>query len=184
MGGKIKVMKLYLVRHGQTDWNVAHLAQGRTDVPLNEIGIMQAKELRDKVRDMKFDACYSSPLERAMETAKIVVDGRCKIIKDNLLVERCFGDYEGRTPPGDWLKYWSFGYNEDSAGMEPLEDVFERTKIFLDKLKKTHAPGDSILVVGHGGTLKTMHYNIVGYDDNTDLMETHFGNGEIWEYEI
>ena len=177
-------MKLYLVRHGQTDWNVQMLAQGRTDIPLNSTGIAQAEALRDRVKDYKFDICYCSPLVRAAKTAEIVVDGRCKIVPDKLLVERCFGKYEGTSPADDWLKYWHLDCNDDEMGMEPLTKVFERSKEFLEKIRKNHSSDASILVVGHGGMLKTLHYNIVGYEDDTDFMSMHFKNGDIWEYEI
>ncbi|MBR3176889.1 histidine phosphatase family protein [Candidatus Saccharibacteria bacterium] len=177
-------MKLYLVRHGQTDWNVQMLAQGRTDIPLNSTGIAQAEALRDRVKDYKFDICYCSPLVRAAKTAEIVVDGRCKIVPDKLLVERCFGKYEGTSPTDDWLKYWHLDCNDDEMGMEPLTKVFERSKEFLEKIRKNHSSDASILIVGHGGMLKTLHYNIVGYEDDTDFMSMHFKNGDIWEYEL
>ena len=63
---------LYIVRHGQTDWNVRQLRQGRTDIELNETGIEQAMELRDKLKSVKIDVCYASPLKRAMKTAQII----------------------------------------------------------------------------------------------------------------
>lgn len=177
-------MKIYLVRHGQTDWNVQMMAQGQTDIPLNETGIEQAEALRDKVRDYDFDICYCSPLVRAVKTAEIVVDGRCKVVKDKLLIERSFGKYEGTTPTDDWLKYWRLDYHDDEMGMEPLTAVFERSREFFEKIKKKHPADAKILVVGHGGMLKTLHYNIVGYDQNTDFMNVHFKNGDIWEYEV
>ena len=177
-------MKIYLVRHGQTDWNVKRIAQGRTDIPLNETGIAQAEALRDKIRNKTIDVCYSSPLSRAKRTAEIVVDGRCGIITDDLLVERCFGTFEGTNPGEAWLKYWTLGHPRDVEGLEPLDDVFLRTKKFIQKIKAEHAPDECILIVGHGGLLKTMHFNIVGYDYDTDFMSRHLGNGEIWEYEI
>ena len=89
-------MKVYIVRHGQTDWNVQHKAQGRSDIPLNETGRRQAEELRDKIKDIKFDAVYASPLKRARETAEIATDGEYKIVFDDRLMERSFGDFEGK----------------------------------------------------------------------------------------
>ena len=68
-------MRLYIARHGQTDWNVQHKAQGRTDIPLNDIGKKQAAELRNQIKDIEFDAVYASPLKRATETAQIAIDG-------------------------------------------------------------------------------------------------------------
>ena len=63
-------MRLILVRHGQTDWNLKHLMQGMTDIPLNETGKMQAFNVKEKLKNVKLDICSSSPLSRAIETAK------------------------------------------------------------------------------------------------------------------
>ena len=78
-------MKLYLARHGQTDWNLEHKAQGQVDIPLNDTGIKQAEELKDKLKSYDFDICYCSPLKRAIQTAEIAVDGRTQIILDGNL---------------------------------------------------------------------------------------------------
>ena len=86
-------MKLVLVRHGQTDWNIGKLAQGQCDIPLNATGIKQANEARDKLAGYDFNTRYSSPLSRAAETAKIIC-GDQPIIYDDLLKERAFGEYE------------------------------------------------------------------------------------------
>ena len=63
-------MRLILVRHGQTDWNLKHLMQGMTDIPLDETGKMQAFNVKEKLKNVKLDICFSSPLSRAIETAK------------------------------------------------------------------------------------------------------------------
>ena len=87
---------LYIIRHGQTDWNVEHKLQGRTDIPLNENGRKMAVEAHEKYKDIKIDICYSSPLSRAYETAQTVLEGRnVQIIRDDRLMEMSFGKYEG-----------------------------------------------------------------------------------------
>ena len=89
-------MKVYIARHGQTDWNIQHRAQGRTDIPLNETGRTQAKALYENIKDIKFTAVYASPLRRAAETAQIATDGKYNILYDDRLAERSFGDFEGK----------------------------------------------------------------------------------------
>lgn len=64
-------MKLYIARHGQTDWNVEHKAQGRTDIPLNDIGKKQAEQLRENIKNIKFDVVYASPLKRAAKLRRL-----------------------------------------------------------------------------------------------------------------
>lgn len=83
---------IYLVRHGETEWNVKKLIQGQKDIPLNEKGKKQA----GKLKKIKFDAIYSSDLKRAAETAKIIAGKRrLKIIKSTALRERYFGKFQG-----------------------------------------------------------------------------------------
>lgn len=92
-------MKLYLVRHGQTDWNLQDKIQGWADVPLNDAGIKQAERLRDQLHKKNIipDKVYASPLQRVRSTAKIITDGKQQIIIDERLMERNVGELEGRS---------------------------------------------------------------------------------------
>ena len=183
-------MKIFAVRHGQTDWNQASRIQGRTDVPLNELGRKQAEELHGKVADLEFDICYASPLKRAAETAEIVVDGRCEIIYDERLMERFFGDFEGKVAPDyKWTglvkeDLYDRRANMSEGGMESIKELLARSRSFLESLIASHDADAQILVVAHGAILKTLHYNIIGYDDDTDFYDFHLENGEIVEYDI
>ena len=67
-------MTIILVRHGQTDWNLKKLMQGRTDIPLNETGRVQALEVKEKLKNERIDICFSSPLSRTLTTAKIITN--------------------------------------------------------------------------------------------------------------
>ena len=176
-------MKLYLVRHGQTDWNLEGKAQGHSDIPLNETGVHQAEELRDKLKGLDFDVCYSSPLKRAAQTAEIVADGCTKIVFDDDLKERNFGDYEGKTP--DWKQdVFDRRLNTSEGGIEPIKDVLARSKRVLDRIKAENSKDAKVLVVGHGALFKALHFNVVGYDDNTDFRDFHLDNGAVVEYDI
>ncbi len=87
----------YIFRHGETDWNLNKRVQGWTDIPLNETGISQAKQLAQKLCDVNFDVIYSSPLARALMTAEIVADrNNCPVITNDGLRERCLGIFEGK----------------------------------------------------------------------------------------
>ncbi len=178
-------MKLYLVRHGQTDWNTRHLVQGSSDNALNAEGIRQAEELRDRIAGIQFDICFSSPLARAYRTAEIITNGRCRIVTSPLLAERYFGEYEGVVPSEDWMKYWTFSEGDKGdGGMETLTSSFERAGKFIEIIKKNFPNDSKILVVSHGGILKVIHYVITGYDENTDLTQVHFENCDIRQYDI
>ena len=92
-------MPIYIARHGQTDWNLLEKWQSTTDVPLNKTGYQQAENLRDKLAEqgVRFSAAMTSPLVRAVETAKVLLQGSHVIAQDNLaLIELDMGDYEGR----------------------------------------------------------------------------------------
>ena len=69
-------MKLYIIRHGQTDWNLARKLQGCTDIPLNEHGRYVAELTREGLKDVPFDVAFTSPLSRAKETAEIILKDR------------------------------------------------------------------------------------------------------------
>ena len=180
----IKYMKLYLVRHGQTDWNLNHKAQGQTDIPLNATGIRQAEELGDKLKNYQFDKCYVSPLKRAAQTAEIAVGNRTEFIFLDDLKERCFGSLEGTNPKtweGDNLDLKT---NINFGGMESIKDLLARSKRVLERIKAENSADAKILIVGHGSFLKTMHFNIVGYTDETDFRSFRLENGDMAEYEI
>ena len=87
---------LYLMRHGQTDWNREYRLQGRTDIPLNDTGREMAAKARERYPDLSVDICYCSPLSRARETAEIFLAGRnVPIVPDGRIAEMSFGKYEG-----------------------------------------------------------------------------------------
>jgi probable phosphoglycerate mutase len=147
-----------MMRHGRTDWNVRHKIQGRTDIPLNDEGREMAKAAGKECQNIHFDICYSSPLVRARETARLVLQDRdIPIICDERLREMSFGIYEGiensfQIPdcPVNEL-FWNPAQYVAVEGGESFEELYARTGSFL---KEIVAPaldaGKDILIVGHG----------------------------------
>ncbi len=177
-------MVIYMVRHGQTDYNKQRIMQGLTDVPLNETGISQALDAKEKLKNVNFDTCFSSPLKRAKKTAEIIVDGKCKVMEDNLLLECSMGELEKK--PYDLYKslgYWNYELNCNEHGVESIKDLFKRAKKFLDKIKNNHS-NETILIVSHGALIRALHYVIIGYDSNTDFLKFNVKNAEVYKYEI
>ena len=131
---------LYILRHGKTDWNAAFKLQGRTDIKLNEEGREMAQDAAIQARDIDFDICFSSPLIRALETARIVLHDRDIPIEcDDRLMEMCFGEYEGIERsfdipdcPINALFKDPVNYTADK-GAESFEELFERTGDFLNE---------------------------------------------------
>ena len=150
---------LYLMRHGQTDWNVENRMQGHTDVPLNDTGRAMAREAREKYKDIHFDVCFTSNLSRAKETAEIFLEGRgVPIIEDERLIEVGLGNYEGLIAEERW-KVWQFfrdpEHYQAENGVEPMEQIMERVTSFLnERVYPLLDEGKDVLLVSHGGTSK------------------------------
>ena len=147
-----------ILRHGKTDWNVLHKIQGRTDIPLNEEGILSARKAKETVASFDFDICYTSPLIRAKQTAEIVTDGlEIEVITDNRLTEIGFGELEGAEgvygkPDHPMYKFFFDPANYVAAsGAESLDELFLRIKSFYDDvLSRLILDGKNVLVVAHG----------------------------------
>jgi broad specificity phosphatase PhoE len=94
----LKIKNIYLIRHGETDWNRDQRFQGQTDIPLNQTGREQAEQLVTELQDLKIDCIYSSPLSRAYETAQIATSYlQIQILKESRLKETNIGGAEGLT---------------------------------------------------------------------------------------
>lgn len=182
-------MKIYLARHGQTDWNKEMRAQGRKDLSLNETGRLQAEKMRNNIKNLEFDAVYTSPLKRAAETAKIAVGDRYDINYHDLLLERSFGDFEGKV-----VKSWSElvdGVNIDDINLieipgnvETVQSVITRASNFIEFLKQNYDNDARILVIGHGGMSKAFDWILSKHTKNDVYGATHLSNAEVKEYEI
>lgn len=160
--GKSKLTTLYIVRHGQTDWNVAGITQGQTDVPLNKAGEKQAKELAIKLDKIHFDTAYSSDLARAHRTAEIIaLEKKIAITTSKALRERHFGRFEGkkwqdneRELQKDLEKIQKLSEGEKAIyqsidNREPEDTVISRVITFLREVAVGNAE-KKVLVVSHG----------------------------------
>ena len=157
-GRKGAAMNIWFVRHGETANNKEKLLQGRSDAPLNENGISQAETARAffNSRGISIDAVYSSPLCRAVQTARIIAGEDAEITEDELLIEMDYGPYEGTSllePDPEIIRFFSdFVHNPAPEGMESLDHVKERMSMFLQKLKDSDA--ENILVATHAIAMK------------------------------
>ena len=169
-------MKIWIARHGQTDLNKKKLMQGRTDAPLNEKGIEQARRSRQNIGDVRFDAVYSSPLQRAKLTGAIIggVD-ISEVIEDPRIIETDFGRYEKRRYYALGLPmtaYWTMPRIFPAPPtVESIESMKERASSFLKELE-TH-DYDNVLVACHGGSCALF----CGYLDE-DVGRTSLGAGK------
>lgn len=134
---------LYLIRHGETVDNAAHLMQGQTQGRLNAVGLRQAEELRERFRQQRVDAFVSSDLCRAIETCEVIAEPHGAMVQPTpLLRERDWGDFTGRYIPD--LQGLPFPEN-----VESLEEMKRRARRFLDEMSSRY-PNQTVLAVGHG----------------------------------
>lgn len=163
-------MKLYIIRHGQTDWNRARRLQGRTDIPLNEWGRRVAELTREGLKDVTFDMAFTSPLVRAKETAEIILkDRNVPLIEDERIIEVNFGAYEGEDFRLDNENLQNFFSQPELYypvdGSESMESIFERTADFLSELyENPKYQNSTILIATHGAALCGLLCNIKKWD--------------------
>lgn len=137
-------MNIYILRHGQTNYNKDGKFQGQTDIPLNETGIKQAQEAKELLKDFNFDLVISSPLVRALKTAQIVTNNS-EIKTDKRIIERSFGTLEGNYSVQDFEEKTQL-YN-----IETYEKLCSRVYPFLDELIQNNKNMQNVLIVCHEG---------------------------------
>lgn len=144
---------LGLVRHGQTDWNAQLRLQGSSDIPLNEIGIAQAKSAAAKFNISDWDVIAASPLSRAKDTAQAIAEIlglRVVIIPE--LIERSFGEAEGLSHT-EWRT--RFESKEPIPGLESMEELEARSNRLLEIIANEY-DGLRVLGVSHGSLIRKL----------------------------
>lgn len=171
---------IYVVRHGQTDWNLEGRFQGRIDIELNEKGREQAEKTKKKLDGIKFDKVFSSPLKRAYETAQIITDEPIEI--DDRIIERGNGQLEGRLKK-ECVNMVDFtDENEQKLGIELLPDFRGRITDFFDELEKNYV-GKNVLVVTHAGVSIYVRCYFEGEPKDGNYNNYKLKNCEVLEYD-
>lgn len=146
-------MKIYLIRHGQTDWNVQGRFQGREDIPLNEKGIDQAKICGEVLQGTDFHAVISSPLIRAKKTAEIIAEyvSVGQVITEEGITERDFSKVSGMTAK-EREAYYASGQPDDREPWEELcARMFAGMKKYADQYKD-----QNIIIISHGASINSV----------------------------
>lgn len=171
-------MKLYLIRHGETDWNRLMRFQGREDIPLNETGISQAEACGRALAGAGVQAVFTSPLVRTRRTGEIIAEQLAlpREAVQNLpeLIERDLGEYSGQYIK-DRSDYFSISAGSEAGGMEPFAHVLARMEKALEKLDKTGIP--VIAAVSHGAAINVLIAGLSDYEMGTG--KTKLSNGGI-----
>lgn len=167
-------MKIYLFRHGETDWNKAKKLQGQSDIPLNEFGRELAVKTAEALKQVPFDAAFSSPLCRAVETAETILGDRdVPLVLDQRLKEINFGKWEGQEfaaakKDASHPLYPFFCRPEcyiPPQGAETLQQAMERGKEFLaDRIVPLEGRCRNVLIVAHGAFNRALLNPIAGIE--------------------
>lgn len=177
-------MNLYVVRHGETVWNKEGRVQGITDIPLTEKGISDALKLRDLVKSLNIDVVISSPLKRAIETAKLITDYRFPINIDDRIKERDWGLNEGANiNEVDRIDCWDVILNTKVQNIEPIQDFMYRVSEFIEDIK-VRFKCKNVLVVTHSAVSRVIHYMLGKIPEDGDLSKISIPNLRIIEYKI
>lgn len=166
------MLRLYMMRHGETVWNTERRYQGMTDIELSDTGIRQARCAAERFKNIDIDKIYCSPLKRAMSTAKPIADEKkLDIIPEENFREICFGDWEGMTVSEltrkygeEYMNFIKEPHKYGFPGEGTIDKVIERLKPSLDRIIKNES--GNILIISHGGIIRLMIMYIMGLDNS------------------
>ncbi len=178
---KDKLTTIYIVRHGETEWNARKLLQGHKNIPLNENGANQARELARRFKNIHFDVIFSSDLLRARQTAEIVaLERQMIVVTTKALREYAYGKYEGKKveifreelkemfEKRNKLQNYEEKINFRLAPeLETIGEVISRFINFIREIGITYS-GKTALVVSHGGVIKDFLVHL-GWADYSEL---------------
>lgn len=179
--GKVTI---YVIRHGETDWNQQGRVQGSTDNSLNAKGREQASAVASQLANISVDHIYSSSLTRAIQTAE-AFKGKSPITPQPMLNERSFGIYEGKVEK-DVAKDWNprlASLNDDMEGGESLASIAKRVGQVTRDIVKRH-PGGTIMIVAHGGLNPLVIGELIGLAPETAIKEIRQSNDEVYKLEV
>ena len=177
--------KLYLIRHGETDYNNELRFQGQIDIPLNQKGIEQAEKVAEFLKDVPLQAIYSSSLQRALTTAEII--GRSKGLEPqatDALREMSFGIWENMNSKDIQKKYakeWKDFFAKPASTKIPqgesMSDVQKRAYPVVQQILDEHPEGD-VAFVAHGGIIRVLICTMLGLDLDRS-WHLHVGNASV-----
>ena len=190
-------MRILLLRHGATDWNLQGRCQGATDLDLNEVGIRQAEAIAARLSLEKIDAIYSSRLKRAQQTAeRVSLHHSLPVMIEEEFRELNHGELEGMTfneireNYGDFMKRWRTEPAEiQLPGGERLADVAQRAWEVLKRIARRHEPAETVVVVSHNFPILGIVCRITGthlnqyrtfHLDPGGVIRLNHGGGENW----
>ena len=152
--------EIYIVRHGETDWNRQGRLQGQEDIPLNGTGRAQARACGKALAGVRFCGIFTSPLARARETAEIIAQYQtCPVAGEPGLLERDYGRLSGMTP----AEREAFAATGKPDGLEPWGTLARRALATLDRCADAAGDGGTALLVSHGAWINALLAALSGH---------------------
>lgn len=181
--------RIFLMRHGETEWNRNFRYQGCSDVPLSEVGEGQARRLAVRMSRIVPVRVYASPLSRAYRTAEILMEGN----RSDVAIEPCedlreisFGFWEGKTVDevqaldGETLDRWrSVPFSATPRGGESMASIMTRSDRMADRVRREGRAGDVTFVVAHGAILRSFLGALLCIDDLNVLWRMRMDNCSV-----
>jgi 2,3-bisphosphoglycerate-dependent phosphoglycerate mutase len=187
--------RLILLRHGESQWNLENRFTGWVDVPLSPKGETEARAAGEKLKSYRFDRAFTSVLQRAIETLRIVLEitgqTAVPIERDQALNERMYGDLQGLNKDDTVKKYgaeqvkiWRRSYDVRPPGGESLKDTADRVlPYYQKKIQPELAAGRTVLIAAHGNSLRAL---VMHLDNLTkaEVLELNIPTGAPLLYEL
>lgn len=175
-------LTLYIVRHGQTDWNQQGRIQGNTDNPLNSKGLEQAQAVGEQLEGIKLNRIYPSGLQRAIQTSQAIGGKEAPITVDIRLNERSRGIYEGKisSEVKEEFRPRFEALNDDMDGGESLLSISKRVSQATREIVKRHM-GETIMIVGHSGVNPLVIGELIDLPPERAITEIRQGNDEVYK---
>lgn len=183
--------KIFLFRHGQTQYNLEHKFCGFIDADLNESGIEEAIKIGEQLKDEKVTRAYCSPLTRSRHTLELALNEKkdVQIVEDPRLTERDYGELTGKNKDEvakefpDKYPLWHRSYDVPPPGGESLKDVEKRVMSFINDLIPTLKKDDVIFISAHGNSLRPFRKYFEGLS-NEEMSSFEHTRGQIYCYDI
>ncbi len=177
-------MKIYVLRHGRTKCNDEEKYNGKLNEDINETGINQALEAREKIKNLDIDLIICSPLLRTKHTCDLVNSNNIPVIFDKRIEERDCGALTGQKL-GDfhYTDFWNYNSNKNVEGLETIQDFFKRIRLFIDDIKEKYND-KNILLVTHGGVAIAIYFYNNQLPKDGMIGEFGIDNCEIKEYKL
>ena len=171
---------VYLIRHGETDWNLFKKVNGCTDTCLNQTGIKQAKLQVENLKSVSFDACFCSPQKRARQFCEIIYKG--PVVFDNRLAEIYCGEFEGMEETAEMMRLFWQAIKTGDKGTENFDAFVKRNCDLCDIITEEHN-GENVLIVTHAANARAINYYFSGKPTDYDWSKRIIEKGELITFE-